>query len=130
MQSSCRAKQKWVTNSKCLDILNFLSKIFSTAVAPPVIETQPESVSVGVSGPATFTVVASGEEPLTYQWFGPGGALSDISGEIDGATTATLQVFNVQSDDEGNYRVRVTNVGGSVDSNIASLTISKQLSEF
>ena len=76
---------------------------------------------------ASFTVEASGEG-LSYQWFGPGGALSDISGEIDGATTAMLQIFNVQSDDEGDYRVRVTNVGGSVESDIASLSISKQLS--
>ena len=74
---------------------------------------------------ATFTVVVSGEG-LTYQWFGPGGVtLSDTPGEIAGATTSTLQIFNVQSDDFGNYRVRISNVGGSVDSNIVILSFSK-----
>ena len=70
--------------------------------------------------------MASGEG-LTYQWFGPGGVvLSDVSGEIAGATTATLQIFNVQSDDVGRYQVQVSNVGGSVNSEFASLTISKK----
>ena len=88
--------------------------------------TQPNSISVIAGESATFTVVATGEG-LSYQWFGPGGALSDISGEIDGATTAMLQIFNVQSDDEGNYRVRVTNVGGLVDSDEVILSLSKEL---
>ena len=63
---------------------------------------------------------------MTYQWFGPGGvALSDTPGEIAGATTSMLQVINVQSNDLGNYRVRISNVGGSVDSNSVTLSFGK-----
>ena len=81
---------------------------------------------MGAGGSATFTVVASGG--LAYQWFGPGGMiLSDVSGEITGTTTAILQIFNVQSDDVGSYQVQVSNVGGSVNSEFASLTISKEI---
>ena len=68
---------------------------------------------------ATFTVAASGEG-LTYQWFGP-------VGEIAGATTATLQISNVQSNDAGSYRVQVSNAGGSVNSNTITLAISKYI---
>ena len=81
-------------------------------------------MNVGVGGSATFTVTASGEG-LTYQWFGPGGvALSDTSGEIAGATTVTLQLFNIQSNDAGSYQAQVSNAGGSVNSVIITLTIS------
>ena len=99
--------------------------MYSTIVLPPVVEMQPTSIGVGGGRSATFTVVASGEG-LSYQWFGPGGvALSDTLGEIVGATTATLQIFNVQSDDLGNYQVRISNIGGSVDSNLVTLSFSK-----
>ena len=82
-------------------------------------------MGVGASRSATFTVVAAGEG-LTYQWFGPGGMiLFDVLGEIAGATTATLQIFNVQSDDVGRYQVQVSNVGGSVNSEFSNVAISK-----
>ena len=72
-------------------------------------------------------VVVSGEE-LTYQWFGPDGTpLSDIPGKYTGTNTSTLEVSNIQSGDTGSYQVRVSNVGGSVNSNAANLAISKNL---
>ena len=96
-----------------------------TTVLPPVIETQPNSTSVQAGRTVTFLVVASGVG-LTYQWFGPGGvALSDVPQEIAGARTPTLQIFNIQLDDEGTYQVRVSNSGGSVSSQFIILTISK-----
>ena len=71
-------------------------------------------------------MVVSGEG-LSYQWFGPGGvALSDVAGKITGATTSTLQIFTAQLNNEGNYQVRVSNTGGSVVSDSANLTISKE----
>ena len=84
------------------------------------------AVGVVAGGMATFTVEAFGEG-LTYQWFGPGGSLLDKSGKIAGATTATLQIFDVQSNDLGNYLVRVSNIGGSVFSAVATLRISKAI---
>ena len=108
-----------------------LKEIFETsAVAKPAIETQPSSISIRIGGSATFTVMASGQE-LTYQWFGPNGmALSDIPGEIVGATTATLRIFNIQSNDTGSYLVQVFNPGGSVNSTSFSLTIGIQIFVF
>lgn len=84
---------------------------------------QPVDATATAGGEARFTVVASGDG-LTYEWFGPGGvALSDSAGEIEGATTATLRVPNVRPDDAGNYQVRISNSGGSVDSGRVVLLI-------
>ena len=99
------------------------SLIYS-AVAPPEIQAHPDSVNIDVGGTATFTVVASGEG-LTYQWFSDETPLADIPGKIAGVTSAALRIFNVQADDFGNYQVRVSNTGGFVNSNVATLTISK-----
>ena len=63
---------------------------------------------------------------LTYQWFGANGeALTDSNGRIEGSTTTTLQIVFAQSGDAGNYSVRVSNLGGSVDSEEAILYIGK-----
>ena len=88
---------------------------------------QPRNINIRVNGTAALTVVASGED-LTYQWLSPDGTpLSDIPGKITGATTSTLEISNVQSDDTGNYQVRVSNIGGSVNSDAANLAISKSV---
>src|SRR5262249_19136858 len=39
-----------------------------TVITPPSIVTPPTSQTVNASATATFTVVASGTPPLTYQW--------------------------------------------------------------
>ena len=82
----------------------------------PVITTQPASQSVAVGGTATFTVVASGAPPLAYQWKKDGVT-------IGGATAASLTINNVQATNAGSYTVAVTNSGGSVTSNAATLTV-------
>src|SRR5262245_50999765 len=40
----------------------------SPLVTPPEITTQPASATVCEGDSATFTVVATGEEPIAYQW--------------------------------------------------------------
>ncbi|HEU4391225.1 MAG TPA: pectinesterase family protein, partial [Blastocatellia bacterium] len=84
---------------------------------PPTITTQPVSQTVTAGSNATFTVVASGTPPLTYQWKKNGA-------DISGATAATLSLVNVQSADAGSYTVIVTNGAGSVTSNPATLTVN------
>ena len=99
---------------------------FLSAVAPPEIQVHPTSVNIDAGGTATFSVIASGEG-LTYQWFHGRTRLNDMSGEIVGATSATLRIFNVQADNIGNYQVRVSNAGGLVNSSVVTLTISELL---
>lgn len=87
-----------------------------TPVAPS-ITTQPASQSVSVGANVTFTVVASGTAPFTYQWR-KGGQ------NIQNATNATLTLSNVQTSDAGSYDVVVTNSVNSATSNAATLTVN------
>lgn len=48
--------------------LNGADKITGTVKYAPTITTQPTSQTVTEGGTATFTVVTSGTEPLSYQW--------------------------------------------------------------
>jgi alpha-tubulin suppressor-like RCC1 family protein len=83
----------------------------------PVINTQPASQSVAPGGSVSFTVSASGEGPLTYQWRKDGQP-------IPNATTANFQISPAASSDAGAYTVLVTNNWGSTESAAATLTIS------
>ncbi|HEY5911245.1 MAG TPA: immunoglobulin domain-containing protein, partial [Verrucomicrobiae bacterium] len=86
-------------------------------VTAPSITTQPASQTVLAGANVSFTVVATGTAPLSYQWMKNGG-------NIAGATTATLTLNNVTSTDAGSYTVRVTNSGGNVTSSAAMLTVN------
>ena len=93
----------------------------------PAIDVQPSDVNTAeAGGTATFTMEASGEGLLSYQWFGPGrDALTDVDGDIEGSNSSTLQIINVESGDAGDYTVVVTNSAGSVVSDAATLSIGE-----
>ena len=87
-----------------------------TVLVPPVITTPPQSQTVIQGQNASFWVVASGTAPLSYQW--------NINGTpLVGATNASLALTNVQATDAGGYTVVVTNLGGSITSAVAALTV-------
>jgi len=89
----------------------------------PSITGQPANQTPGTGGSASFTVVAIGTEPLTYQWFKDGNALAN-TGIVSGADSATLRLVGVSAADVGSYAVVVTNALGSATSNAASLAIT------
>ena len=84
---------------------------------PPVIATQPQSLTVDPGTNATFSVSATNTAPLSYQWRKDGA-------KIPGATNSTLTISNVQSSDAGAYSVVVSGDGGSVNSRQATLTVT------
>ncbi len=86
------------------------------AVAP-TITTPPTSQTVSAGANVTFTVVASGSTPFTYQW-------RKGTTPLDGATAASHTITGVGTGDAGNYDVIVTNSGGSVTSTAATLTVN------
>lgn len=94
----------------------------SVDVPPPTITTQPANASVATGGTATFSVVAGGTGPFTYQW-----SFNNSSGQtsvIPGATSATLTISNAQSSHVGSYTATVRNsAGGSITSRAATLTV-------
>ncbi len=64
----------------------------------------------------TFSVVASGEGALTYQWAGSGA-------DIPGATASSYTINNVQDSDAAGYAVTVSNGVTAVTSRTAQLTV-------
>lgn len=85
-------------------------------VTPPVIVQQPQSQTVCVQAPASFTVGATGEPPLSYQW-------SKDGVPLPGATSATLVIPAAQPADAGSYQAVVSDCGGSTSSAPASLVV-------
>jgi len=85
-------------------------------VSKPSITNQPQSQRVGIGGSVNLFVGVDGTAPLNFQWRKNG---SPIAGQ----TAGTLLLSNVSSGDDGNYDVVVTNIGGSVTSAVASLSV-------
>jgi len=88
----------------------------------PVVLLQPVDTVACQSEPATFSVVAEGNPPLSYRWRRNGLPLFNSS-RISGADTDTLTIQWVYGTDAGNYDVVVTNPAGAVASDTAVLTI-------
>ena len=87
---------------------------------PLVILTQPVSQIETAGATATFFVGASGA--TTYQWQKYAPNLNNYWSNINGATSATLILTNVQASDLAQYRVVVGNSAGSVISMPATLS--------
>ena len=88
-------------------------------VAPPeavriVEQAADQATPLGES--ATFSVIASGIEPITYQWRHNGV-------ELPGETNAILTLDNVSVADAGSYRVRIENPFNKLTSEEAHLCV-------
>ncbi|MBK8002103.1 MAG: lamin tail domain-containing protein [Verrucomicrobia bacterium] len=93
----------------CLASVCFLAAGVATssfaAEGPATITTTPAGRTVFIGGTTTFSVVADGTAPLSYQWRKAGQPIS-------GATAAALTLNNVQTADEAIYSVVVSNALG------------------
>ncbi len=91
-----------------------LSLVSSTV---PVITTQPAAnVEINQGANYKFSVVASGQAPLSYQWFKNGAPIS-------GATGSSYTISPATSSDAGTYTVTVSNSLGSVTSSNSVLSV-------
>ena len=98
----------------------FLNCSSSTSRSPsPTIVAQPSDVTVIEPEAAVFSVEASGDEPLSYQWRRNGE-------EIPGATDTVYSIEPTSIEDDGaRFSVVVTNSKGSATSDAATLTIKQ-----
>ena len=88
-----------------------------TVQSPPSITTQPANQTVNVGQSASFSVVASGTAPLSYQWQKNGSP-------IGGATSSSYTTPATTSADNGaSFQVVVSNAAGNTPSNSATLTV-------
>jgi hypothetical protein len=86
---------------------------------------EPQSVTTCLNGKATFSVGATGSQPITYQWRFHGTNCQVSSWvNIVGATNATYVINSVQYTNAGCYSVRVSNPAGYLDSSLAQLTVT------
>jgi hypothetical protein len=95
---------------------------FSNRPFPPVILTQPESETNYSGTEVTFSVVAIGSAPLSFQWTRVG------LGAIPGATNSTYTfVSDYAADNGASFSVAVSNSVGSAGSESASLSVETNL---
>src|SRR5262249_29459062 len=90
---------------------------FTAGVSAPSIVTQPSSQTGECGGSVAFSVGATGDGPLIYQWYF--GSMS-----ISGATDNTLALGGLSLANAGSYSVVVGNAGGSVTSSVVTLTVA------
>jgi hypothetical protein len=86
-------------------------------IAPPTIAEQPVGQVASPGETATFTVTPAGDGPFTYEWRG----LSLPEGQV--RTERSLQVKITGERNAGYVTCVVTNVGGSVTTQPAALTV-------
>jgi beta-galactosidase len=102
----------------CTGVVNPNSSSTSTTPTAASIMTQPSSQSVTAGQTATFTVLASGTAPLTYQW-------RKNSASISGATISSYTTAATTAADNGaKFDVVVSNPVGSATSNAATLSVN------
>ena len=83
---------------------------------PPVITQQPQSLEVQQGGQVVFSVEATGEGPLEFQW-------QFNEADIEDATESSFSIADAQPVDSGSYQVQVSNRGGLVTSQAATLVV-------
>jgi hypothetical protein len=88
----------------------------------PVITNQPAQTTVAAGATTTLRVGVSNPAGVSYQWQLYGTNLVN-GGSISGATTQTLTITGVSTNDVGHYRVRVSNSVGMVLSTDTTLAI-------
>ena len=107
-----------VTNSAGNITSSSATLTVNAAPVAPSITTQPASQTVTAGKTATFSVVATGTAPLSYQWKKNGSAIS-------GATNASYTTpATASTDNSSTFAVVVTNVAGSITSSSATLTVN------
>ena len=95
----------------------YSATVLSLAPGAPVITVQPANQTAMMGSNIQFSVVATGAPTPAYQWYRNGTA-------INGASSASLTLTNVQMTDAGDYTVTISNSSGSVMSNKATLTVN------
>lgn len=91
--------------------------------ADPSVTSEPGNQRVGIGDTASFSVVATGGSPLSYQWQRYSTNLVNAPGKIAGANGPTLTISSAQPDDATMYTVTVTDTAGSVTPPAARLRV-------
>ena len=100
-----------------------VSHVVKISVVQPVsIVTQPEGGKVTLGENFTMNVVASGTEPISYQWY-HGGEL------VNGATGSSLRLAKLKAADLGSYYVVVSNAVSEQTSTTVVVSMSPVMTQ-
>ncbi|KAF0174668.1 MAG: hypothetical protein FD161_3499 [Limisphaerales bacterium] len=109
------------------------ARTFQSTNLPLTVQPPPPNLSITGSshtagstsgGIADFSVTATGDGPITYQWFKDGAALVD-GGRVTGSTSNALRIVNLQTSDSGVYVVRLTVPSGSIAGPTMALLVTE-----
>ena len=101
-------------------LVSSFTVVINSAAVPPAITTHPADQLVTVGQTATFTVVATGTAPLSYQWQKNGATIPGAPNSASYTTPATTV-----ADNGSTFRVIVSNVvNPPATSNSATLTVN------
>jgi hypothetical protein len=107
-----------VSNTAGTVTSNAATLMVNPAAVAPTITTPPANQTVTAGQTATFTVVAAGTAPLSYQWQKNGA-------NIAGATSTSYTTPVTTTSDSGStFAVVVTNTAGTVTSAAAAMTVN------
>ena len=95
----------------------------------PNILTGPSALTNFIGATSVFSVAATGQLPIHYQWYFNTQPLSD-SAHITGASSNTLTILNSQLSDAGSYSVVVMNGVGQANTDPVTLTILRDVPVF
>lgn len=97
---------------------------FEGPPTPPRIEQQPLAQAAVIGSSLTLGVLASGSEPLFYQWRKDGTPLTE-GARLSGTSTDSLGLSGLTLGDSGPYTVTVSNVYGVATSAVALVTVGE-----
>ena len=86
----------------------------------PAITSQPVSQTNAITHSSTFTIRASGSQPLNYQWLFNGSPIPSATGTV-------LVLTNLQMSDAGSYSAAIANDYGTNTSSSAYLTVAQSM---
>ncbi len=107
-----------VSNTAGTATSNAATLTVNAASVAPTITTQPVSQAVTAGQTATFSEVATGTTPLSYQWLKNG---ANIAGATSSSYTTPL---TTTADGGSTFNVVVSNTAGTATSNAATLTVN------
>lgn len=107
-------------------LISIFAAALLVALAPSAVaQTTPPDVSADavIGKTVTLSVTAQGTQPFTYQWE-RANIGSTAFAPVNGATSASLVFPALAAANVGVYRVRITNVAGSITSPTATVRLA------
>jgi hypothetical protein len=112
------ARSYWVRIGNDHGSIDSATATVSIATLPGISQ-QPFSSEIATGSTASLSVVATGTAPFTYQWYQ--GSLGNTSLPVgSNAPSYTTPALSTTS----SYWVRVSNVVGSIDSSVSTITVT------